>query len=693
MTNEDFRAELLASVHSRAETLLMGTREAFAAELGERLRDAGELPDLEPCQESLTGQRNRRLEIDGFAYDEADDSLHLVACILDGSEAASKITLSDARAEAFNRLEGVFEQSRSGWLVENIEESRPLWELARRIQKSSLPAALRLHLFTDRVISERVRVIEIGATSEGVPIDFQIWDASRLRRIHEAQSARDDLIVDLSGLPGGGLPVLPATVSDDYRAYLAVIPGYALADIFIRHGSRLLEGNVRTFLGRGGNVNKGIASTLAKEASRFFAYNNGLAATAASVTLGTGEHGGPVITEATDLQIVNGAQTTSSLAALRREKKLPEEGVYVPVKLSVVDALVSEELVPRISKFANSQNAVKASDFFANHPFHRRIQDLSRRILAPSQAGSQVQTHWFYERSRGQYLNEQAGFTKAKREQFVRSYPRAQLITKTELAKIETCFEQLPDVACKGAEKAFVAFADRISRAWADESQRATYSDDWFRSSMARVILFRTAERLVGAASWYASGTRAQVVAHSTAKLANIAAQLSGGGQLDYLKVWSRQDAGDVLTEQLHLIAETVWSVLQSPDREGMNVGEWAKQQACRNRVFQAEVEVAHGLDAWLMSKAEQRSERRAERESQRITDGLEVVTEAMKLGPYYWANVRDLARKHHISSEVEDRALASLASASARVPNQQQAGRAVAVRDRLRTEGIALPL
>src|SRR5450432_3942318 len=50
--------------------------------------------------------------------------------------------------------------------------------------------------------------------------------------------------------------------SGDYDAYLAVLPGETLADIYIEHGSRLLEGNVRTFLGRGSNVNKGIAQTV-----------------------------------------------------------------------------------------------------------------------------------------------------------------------------------------------------------------------------------------------------------------------------------------------------------------------------------------------------------------------------------------------------------------------------------------------
>lgn len=692
MTPEEFRTELLASAHSRAEANGMGTREAFVAEMADRLRDSGEMPDIEGCPESLVGQRQRRLEIDGHAFDDADESLHLVCAVLDAGDEMAVITLSDARETAFNRLEGIYEQARSGWLTGNIEESRPLWALARRIERGAAPAAIRLHVVTDRRISERLKEIKPGQTSDGVPIEYQVWDVTRLLRIHEAQSARDDLIVDLSHLPGGGLPVLPATRSGgDYEAYLAVMPGTALAEIFVRYGSRLLEGNVRTFLGRSGNINKNIARTLNDEPSRFFAYNNGLAATASSIKLGKGSDGGLIVTEIVDFQIVNGAQTTASLATLHREKKLPEANVFVPMKLSVVAAEAAEELVPRISRFANSQNAVKASDFFANHAFHRRMETISRRVLAPAQSGSQVQTHWFYERARGQYLNEQAGLTSASKSQWQRSNPRDQVITKTDLAKIETCFEQLPDVACKGAEKAFVAFADRVSKAWQDEAARDTYGDDWFRSAVARVILFRATEKLVSKAPWYASGTRAQVVAHSTAKLANMAAMASEGGQLDYLRVWTRQDAGELLISQIDLIAEQVMAVLLDPPQSGMNVGEWAKQQACRSRVFSTDVEEVHGFDTLLLSRTDKQSNKRSEREGQRVAAGVEALQEVIRLGGDYWARVRDLARKHGLSSPEDDKALAASSAYPRKIPQEFQALKAIAVLKKVQDAGVKL--
>lgn len=110
MTEEEFRADLLAAAASRAETHATGLREAFVGEVLERLCEAGELPDAESCPETLIGQRGGRLEVDAFAFDEADESLHLFVASRDGGEVMpAAITLSEARDQAFNRLLRVFE--------------------------------------------------------------------------------------------------------------------------------------------------------------------------------------------------------------------------------------------------------------------------------------------------------------------------------------------------------------------------------------------------------------------------------------------------------------------------------------------------------------------------------------------------------------------------------------------------------
>jgi hypothetical protein len=685
MTEEEFRADLLAAVASRAEVQACGSREAFVLEMLDRLSASGEIPDAEVCLEALTGYRGRKLEIDAWAADDADGSLHLIVAIWDGGpKYPSTITLTDARDQGFNRAIGVFEQSRDGWLTANTEESRPLWALARRIRSAPLPTALRVHVLTDRPISERLREIAGEQTRENVPVTFQIWDVTRLKRIHDALSVRDDLVVDFSQLENGGLPVLPASVrSGEYDGYLAVIPGEVLADIYIRHGSRLLEGNVRTFLGRSGKVNKGIASTIAKEPAKFFAYNNGIAATASEVAALRRPDGSIIVTSVTDLQIVNGAQTTASLASAARDKSLVSGTVFVPMKLSVVTPSVASDLIPQISRFANSQNGVRPSDFFANHAFHRRIEEVSRRILAPAIAGSQVQTHWYYERARGQYLNDQSGLTAAKRNQFSLINPRRQVITKTDLAKVECCFNLEPDVACKGAEKAFVALAERISKEWEDESRRALYGDDWFRSAVARVILFRAAEACVSKATWYEGGYRAQIVAYTCAKLSKLALDQRGSGGLDYLKVWSQQSAGEVLDGQIANISEVMANVLQNPPLAGQNISEWAKQQACRRAALEAPVPLSNGFEAWVVTGDERKASKREQRATGLIDRGLDSVKQVLSHDARYWESLRGFCRTKRILLPEDEKALIPACKIPIMVPTDRQAARLLQLVDR----------
>ena len=675
MNDEEFRADLLAAAASRAEVQACGSREAFVTEVLERLQDAGEVPTTEPCAEVLTGHRGRKLEIDAWAADDADGSLHLFMATRDGgTEYPTSLTLTEAREQGFNRLIGIFEQARDGWLTTNIEESRPLWAVARRINTGALPVALRVHVLTDRPISERLREIPSEQTRDAVTITFQIWDLTRLKRIHDALSVRDDLVVDFSHLVGGGLPILPASLgSGDYDGYLAVIPGEVLADIYIRHGSRLLEGNVRTFLGRSGKVNRGIASTVAREPAKFFAYNNGVAATASHIAAMRTADGSIILQSATDLQIVNGAQTTATLAAALRDKSLVPGTVSVPMKLSVVTPTVGADLIPLISRFANSQNGIRPSDFFANHAFHRRIEEASRRILAPSVAGSQIQTHWYYERARGQHLNDHAGMTGAKKNQFLLLNPRRQVITKTDLAKVECCFNMEPDIACKGAEKAFVAFAERIAGEWLEEARRAVYGDEWFRASVARVILFRAAEAAVSKAEWYQGGYRAQIVAYTCARLARLARDQSVSGGMDYGKVWMQQSAGQVLERQITTVGEAMANVLQSPPLSGRNISEWAKQQACRKMALETPITVEDYFDDWLVTGDEIRANRRERKATDVVDRGLDAVRQLLTNYSKYWESLRSFSRSKRLLLLDDEKALTSACRPNA-VPTDKYA-------------------
>lgn len=176
-----------------------------------------------------------------------------------------------------------------------------------------------------------------------------------------------------------------------------------------------------------------------------------------------------MITEITGLQIVNGGQTTASLAnAIIVDKARANnlENIFVPMKLSVVDPEDAAVLIPEISRYANSQNKVSEADFFSNSPFHIRMEEISRRLLAPAVNGNQYRTHWYYERTRGQYKQDQAKMTKSAKDKFRMENPPKQVITKTDLSKYYNLYQMKPDKVSLGAQKNFIQFANWAADEW-----------------------------------------------------------------------------------------------------------------------------------------------------------------------------------------------------------------------------------
>jgi hypothetical protein len=267
-------------------------------------------------------------------------------------------------------------------------------------------------------------------------------------------------------------------------------------------------------------------------------------------------------------------------------------------------------------------------------------------------------------------------------------YPRSQIIKKTDLAKVECCFNLEPDIACKGAEKAFVAFAERISKEWEDEGRRLLYGDDWFRSAVARIILFRTTESVVSKAAWYEGGYRAQIVAYTCGRLAQLAFEQDGSGGLDFMKIWNNQAAGAVLEQQINLIGETMARVLLKPPSAGQNVSEWAKQQACRSTAMKTTVVVIEGFTNWVISRADLNAQKREQKSIGSIDSGLDLVKAVLANGADYWEALRAFCSAKHILMPEDEKALFPACRIPKMVPSDKQAVRLLELADRAKEAG-----
>lgn len=457
-----------------------------------------------------------------------------------------------------------------------------------------------------------------------------------------------------------------------------------LAAIYDRWGTRLLEQNVRVFLQHRGKVNKGIRATIENEPNMFFAYNNGITATAEQVDIDD-DGGRLLLRRLKNFQIVNGGQTTASIHSAQR-RQVDVSQTFVQMKLSVVDPERANRLVPKISEFANSQNRVSAADFFANHPFHVRMEEFSRRIYAPSLDGTFRESKWFYERARGQYADARGGLTQAQRKKFDLENPRRQLFTKTDLAKFVNVWEERPHEVSLGAQKNFAAFARRIGERW--KTAPDDFNEGWYREAVGKAIVFKATERIVTDQSWYEGGYRANIVAYAIAKMARDARE--AGRAVDFQDIWRRQGLPPALAPALIVVAESVHEVLISPAPGISNVTEWAKKQACWNRVSELDIAWPRPFLNGLITIDDRRDEARSARREQRQLNSVQAQIAVVTAGPAFWAAALAWGTERKLLTRTEVGVLGAAANPAGRTLTDRQASRAVEALTKLQSEGYS---
>jgi hypothetical protein len=675
----DFRQDMLAGAEANSEFQL----DAFMAAVSGELVETGFVEGFELCH--YRAQRGMR--VDGYWFDD-EGGLDLFIADFDCRTELASLTRTDADA-AFRRLASFFEAALNKGLARELEVTSPEYGLARQIaDRKGHIRRINMILVSERTLSDRLQSLpdsEVGT----VPVSYHIWDISRLLRQRTSRSHKEALDLDFEKMFGAGIPCLPAHLgSDAYQSYLIVMPAEILSSLYEKYGALLLEQNVRSFLQARGKVNQGIRGTILNEPTMFFAYNNGITATAQSVETSKGEDG-LRISRIVDLQIVNGGQTTASLFHTQRRDKANLTGIFVQMKLSVIDSDQSETVVPRISEYANTQNRVNAADFFSNSPFHIRMQEFSRRLWAPAQQGAQRETKWFYERARGQYADAQAKLTPAEQRRFKAENPKPQMFSKTDLAKFENVWDDHPKWVNLGAQKNFAKYAARIGREW--EKSPDGFSEYYFKRAVARALLFRATERLVSAQPWYNGGYRANIVAYTLAVISEITRRQ--GKTLDYTKVWDAQAVDAMVESSIAIIAKAVNDEIIKPPQGISNISEWCKKDACWTGLL-SNLPMFEGLlseefIAALQSAEEQVSQIQTAKKTQKIDNGIEAQKRVLAIKADEWAMVyKSLAARKALSPK-EAGVLQIAMQIPSKIPTEKQCGVLLETFEKARLEGL----
>lgn len=537
----------------------------FRRMIGEYLEEDGVLSDVVWAE-----YYQKDMELSGYSFDSERGLLTIIGDHFFQTDTIETLT-KDLYERDFKKLKRFYSES--------VNEETPLYKdmapgdpasgiskFLLNYNKEGKIKRITYLLLTNGILTRNTKMIP-SEIINGIKSDFQVYDITNVYQIVMEQQSLQ-VIVNLEELGAKeGLPCIKAIndTNENYESYLVVMPGVILAKIYDQYGQKLLEQNVRTFLQLKGKTNKYMLATIKSQPDRFFIYNNGLTCTASNV----------VTTEKTDylrilslesLQIVNGGQTSSVIYKAYTEG-VDLSKVYVQMKLSVIhDTDSYDDIVGSIARYANTQNPVKDADFFSNTPFNKGFYEVSRNCWTPLVGGRQYKTLWFYERTRGLYLNEKSKYTREGREkEFLKKYPKEQLIDKITLAKTAMIFSGRPHSSVK-SNVAFAQFSADISKLIEDKKDFAVTPQS-FMETIGQIITVNETDKLIMAKPW-AKGMRsirAHIKAYSLALLDKNVKKIKR--HLNFQDVWDRQSLSPEFERAIEICIDAVHSkIIKYPD-------------------------------------------------------------------------------------------------------------------------------
>ncbi|GEM_PF-1941189 len=220
------------------------------------------------------------------------------------------------------------------------------------------------------------------------------------------------------------------------RALVGTIKGTDLARLFEEHRHKILAANIRNYLGNV-KINKGIQATAGNpdEATNFWFYNNGVTFVCDEFSFRSLEDARIKLDNA---QIINGAQTVTSLWRLWKQDSDASGLSKVHVLVKIIEKKGDIDFRRKVTLYANSQNAVRASDFAG---IDTVPIDLKQRLL---------KLGYYLETRRGDYRAEKEDLEK----QGVKIYKYVTF--KYAAQALAVCFEQMPAIAKSQTSKLFL---------------------------------------------------------------------------------------------------------------------------------------------------------------------------------------------------------------------------------------------
>jgi hypothetical protein len=211
--------------------------------------------------------------------------------------------------------------------------------------------------------------------------ELSLFDEQELNiKLREALSAGEvlDQSIDINFAPSpDGVPWIRLESKSGRDLYVGHVTGAQLAEMYRQYKYRLFAMNIWDYVGES-TTNKGIVETAVASPDEFVFFNNGVSAVATQVEADEENQ----LLRCQRFSIINGAQTVRSLTKAQLKDNQPLKDVRVMLRVMDFSLSKDAEFLADVTRFNNTQNAVKISDFRSNDPvqkdLHRRFAELNR---------------------------------------------------------------------------------------------------------------------------------------------------------------------------------------------------------------------------------------------------------------------------------------------------------------------------
>jgi hypothetical protein len=368
---------------------------------------------------------------------------------------SKKTDIQKAVTETVKFIEATF-SGNSKFLVQDYHPVRELQDFIIGLNNKKLLDKIEIFIVTDNLIEHENLEQSVFIEALQISCKIQYWGLNKWSDLSRSKSKKMPIDIDFVNDSKFKFDVsfLERKNNEDVKYYLTIFPGDLIADLYKEYDTQLLEKNVRVFLSLKSKYNRQMSKTISDNPDMFFSYNNGLSATASSIKV---NRDSGKIESISDFQIVNGGQTTATLYHTKKHLKKSLSDIFVQVKISVLRKSDNYPLlISNISRFANSQTAVKPSDFWTNDVFLIDFEKIALRNPVQIE-GSYI--YYFFERMAGQYKETKARKgTPRDQAAWEKQNPKKFAFNKIDLARWFNAMALEPHISVSSAEKQFDTF-------------------------------------------------------------------------------------------------------------------------------------------------------------------------------------------------------------------------------------------